>query len=96
MNRHKDYNKDKRDYYFLVIPKRFTRNTKVLINGCKGLNSLTSNNHNLPFQIKWDDNKKYKYQPIREIVNKFIQTIQRPQPTWQEVFLANIRTLQTN
>lgn len=80
-----------KDYYFLVINK--TNTTEILINSIKGLTILTSNNNNLPFQINWKYNKKFKYQSVKTIKNKIIKTIQNPKPTWKEIFLQDIRKL---
>jgi 23S rRNA-/tRNA-specific pseudouridylate synthase len=79
-----------RDYYFLVINK----NTQdVIINSMKGLDKLTPNINNLPFQILWNDNKKYSYKPINQIIKTFIKIIKKPKPSWQELFLKEIRGL---
>lgn len=45
-----------KDYYFLVINKEDTND--VFINSLKNISSLQPSGNNLPFQIKWCDNKK--------------------------------------
>lgn len=88
--KNKQYNYSNRDYYFIVINKT---STDIIINSCKGLKKLTPNINNLPFQINWTKNKIYTYQPIHIVVNEFIKTIQYPSPSWKEVFLSKMRTL---
>jgi len=63
-------NKSK-DYYFLVFNKQ--KPTDIFFNTLRGLNELQPNGNNLPFQCKWDSNKK----PInRSYINvvKFVLT----------------------
>lgn len=48
-------NTDK-DYYFLIINKQDTND--IFINSLKNISTLQPNGNNLPFQIKWCDNKK--------------------------------------
>ncbi|MCQ2721497.1 restriction endonuclease [Helicobacter pylori] len=52
---HKDLGKNtNRDYYFLIINKNDPKD--VFINSLKGIQTLQPNN--LPFQCKWDNNRK--------------------------------------
>ncbi|WQW67505.1 restriction endonuclease [Helicobacter pylori] len=52
---HKDLGKNTdRDYYFLIINKNDPKD--VFINSLKGIQTLQPNN--LPFQCKWDNNRK--------------------------------------
>jgi hypothetical protein len=44
-----------KDYYFLIINKNDTND--VFINSLKQVSTLQANGNNLPFQIKWCDNK---------------------------------------
>jgi hypothetical protein len=81
----------KRDYYFLVINKK--NPTDIIINSLKGLHKLTPNINNLPFQVKWIDNRDFEYKPIKQSVEYFIKTLQKPKPSWQERFLQNIRDI---
>lgn len=46
----------KKDYYFLIINKQNTND--IFINSFKNISTLQPNGNNLPFQIKWRDNKK--------------------------------------
>jgi len=78
-----------RDYYFLVVNKN--NPTEIIVNSINGLTHLTSNNNNLPFQVNWSKNKKYKYKHIRKNINMFIDTIKKPKPKWDEKFLTKIR-----
>ena len=45
-----------KDYYFLIINK--DNNKEVFFNSLKCLSKITPNGNNLPFQIKWIDNKQ--------------------------------------
>lgn len=82
----------KKDYYFIVINK--TNSKEIIINSLKGLSKLTPNINNLPFQIKWVDNKEYKYECINKKINIFILCLQKPKPSWQEKFMFEIRNLE--
>ena len=81
----------KRDYYFIVVNK--TNPSEIIVNSFKGLEHLTSNINNLPFQVKWSVNKHYTYKPISSVLKKFISTLKKPKPSWSEEFLFNIRQL---
>lgn len=85
-----NYN-DKKDYYFIVMNKNDSN--EVIVNSVKGLSNLTSNVNNLPFQVRWERNKRFEYDTIDNRVQKFIQCLQKPQPSWRETFLQNIRTI---
>ncbi|VVB70802.1 Uncharacterised protein [uncultured archaeon] len=87
----KKYNRSNRDYYFLVVNKDDT--TEVIINSCRGLSKLTPNINNLPFQVKWCQNKKFRYFKIEKVICKFIRCVKTPKHSWKEDFLANIRCL---
>jgi hypothetical protein len=88
----KKYNTNhKKDYYFLVLNKRDA--TDIIVNSVKGLTILTPNMNNLPFQVCWDSNRTFKYQPIHQKIKHFVQSLQKPKPSWKETFMANIRTL---
>lgn len=54
---HLDRKTDK-DYYFLIVNK--DRKTDIFCNSLKGINSLQRNGNNLPFQCKWEDNRRYQ------------------------------------
>jgi len=61
-------NTDK-DYYFLVVNKEDTRD--IFINSLKQINSLQPNGNNLPFQIKWCNNKimiKRDFNEVKQIL----------------------------
>ena len=82
----KQYNKSaKKDYYFLVVNK--TNTNDIIINSIKGINYLTPNINNLPFQVCWSKNNRFHYE------QQFIQCLQKPNPSWKELFLSEIRKL---
>jgi hypothetical protein len=84
-------NKLKKDYYFIVVNK--TKTKEIIVNSMKGLSKITPNLSNLPFQVKWNNNKLFKYQQIKIIVNEFIKNIQKPKPHWKQIFLTNMREI---
>jgi hypothetical protein len=81
----------KKDYFFIVVNKTNTKN--IIINSVKGLNILTSNINNLPFQVKWKRNKEYEYKNIKLVLQKFLDTQQGPKPSWKENYLSKIRNI---
>jgi hypothetical protein len=88
----KNYNRNnKKDYYFIVLNK--TNSNDIIINSIKGLKLLTSNINNLPFQICWDKNRDYIYDNINIKIKLFIDSLQKPKPSWRETFIENIRNI---
>lgn len=88
----KEYNYNyKKDYYFLVLNKK--NNTDIIINSVKGLSILTPNINNLPYQICWYKNRIFKYKNIKTVIKQFITTLQKPKPSWKEIFMYNIRLI---
>ena len=88
----KEYNThNKKDYYFIVLNK--TDATDIIVNSVKGLTTLTPNINNLPFQVCWDKNRVFKYENINKKIKQFIHCLQKPNPSWKETFMTNIRTL---
>jgi hypothetical protein len=87
----KQFNKSKKDYYFLVLNK--IEQKKIIINSIKGLLYLEANTNNLPFQINWSKNKNYKYQNIKIIIKKFIECLKKPKINWKENFMMNVRCI---
>ena len=88
----KKYNMcNKKDYYFIVLNK--TDATDIIVNSVKGLTALTPNINNLPFQVCWDKNRTFKYENINKKIKQFVDSLQKPKPSWKEVFMTNIRTL---
>ena len=81
----------KKDYYFIVLNK--TNASDVIVNSVKGLAKMTPNINNLPFQVCWNKNRIFKYENMTEKIKQFIDCLQKTNPSWQEVFMANIRTL---
>jgi hypothetical protein len=90
--KNKKYNTyNKKDYYFIVLNK--TDNSDIIVNSVKGLTLLTPNINNLPFQICWNKNREFKYENINKKIKMFIDCLQKPKPSWKNVFMSNIRTL---
>lgn len=54
---------EKDDYWFLVCHKE---TKEIVINSIKNLNSVVPNGNNLPFQIKWKNNKTFCNRTIKE------------------------------
>lgn len=88
----KEYNKNpKKDYYFIVINKNNTND--IIVNSIKGLNVLTPNINNLPFQICWKKNRTFTYKHINERVKNFIECIKKTKKSWRENFLIEMKKL---
>ena len=88
----KKYNtKNKKDYYFIVLNK--TDANDIIVNSVKGLTILTSNINNLPFQVCWNKNRTFVYGNINKKIKLFVSCLQKPKPSWKEIFMSNIRTL---
>lgn len=83
---------NKKDYYFVVVNK--TDSNDIIVNSVKGLVQLTPNINNLPFQVKWCNNRVYNYEHIQKRVKQFIRCLQKPNPSWSETFMVNMRSLQ--
>lgn len=90
--KNKKYNiNNKKDYYFIVLNKTDARD--IIVNSVKGLSILTPNINNLPFQVCWDKNRVFKYENINKKIKLFIDCLQKPKPSWKEIFMSNMRTL---
>jgi hypothetical protein len=90
--KNKKYNLNhKKDYYFLVLNK--TNSNDIIVNSVKGLNILCPNANNLPFQVCWKKNNEYVYENINKKIKLFIDCIKKPKPSWQEMFMSNMRKL---
>ena len=79
----------KKDYYFVVLNK--TDPGDVIVNSVLGLEHLTPNINNLPFQVCWEKNRHFTYAPIKKRVKKLIDCLQKPRPSWKENFMSAIR-----
>jgi len=91
--KNKEYNKNnKKDYYFIVINKN--NYNDIIVNSLKGLTILSPNINNLPFQICWNKNRNFKYENIQIKIKKFIECLQKPKPSWKELFMENMRSIQ--
>ena len=49
---------------------------------------------NLPFQICWNKNRNFKYENIQIKIKKFIECLQKPKPSWKEIFMENMSSIQ--
>jgi hypothetical protein len=91
--KNKKYNNcNKKDYYFLVLNKLNTND--IIINSIKGLNAISHNINNLPFQVNWSKNKNFKYENINIKIKLFIECLQKSKPSWKENFISNIKSLE--
>lgn len=81
----------KKDYYFIIINKE---SHEIILNSLKGVRKFTPNIHNLPFQIRWCENKKFEHRPFKKILTDIIETMKKPKPTWQEIFLREMRDIE--
>lgn len=82
-----------RDYYFLVLNKK--NPTDIIINSTRGLSHLTSNTHNLPFQVNWRRNRKYVYKPVDISLKLFLNCLGKCNMGWRENFISNIQKIYT-
>ena len=90
--KYKKYNRNyKKDYYFLVLNKNNQKD--VVINSIKGISHITPNLNNLPFQICWNKNRTYKYEHINIKISKLLEVLKRSPPSWEEIFMKNIRDI---
>lgn len=90
--KNKEYNtNNKKDYYFLVLNK--TNANDVIVNSVKGLTILTPNVNNLPFQVKWNNNRVFEYENINKKIRLFIKCLQKPKPSWKDVFMMRMRSI---
>ncbi len=62
----------KNDYYFLVINK--SDNKDIFVNSLKSLSILQPNGNNLPFQCRWEVNKKPKNRNYKESKDLILKT----------------------
>ena len=89
----KEYNKNnKKDYYFIVLNK--TVKNDIIVNSVKGLTLITPNNNNLPFQVNWNKNRDFQYENVSKKIKLFVKCLQKSKPSWNEIFMENIRTLE--
>lgn len=88
----KNYNRSyKKDYYFIVINKIETSN--IVVNSVRGLNNLTPNINNLPFQICWNKNKEFIYDRIDRKVILFLKCFKIYKNSWKINFIKNVRKI---
>ncbi len=82
---HKDLGKNtNRDYYFLIINKNDPKD--VFINSLKGIQTLQPNN--LPFQCKWDNNRKIVQRSFIESKNFILSALAKSVKLRANVYLT--------
>lgn len=88
-------NSHMKDYYFLVINKN---TNEIIINSILGLKKLNTNSHNLPFQIKWKDNKTYYFMNMQTSINKYLEVLKKYSETitWKDKHRALYSKLKLN
>ena len=62
-----------KDYYFLIVNKDDT--SDIFINSLKQISSLQANGNNLPFQIKWCDNRDMIAKNFDEVKSLLLGTL---------------------
>ncbi|PDW32522.1 restriction endonuclease [Helicobacter pylori] len=82
---HKDLGKNtNRDYYFLIINKNDPKD--VFINSLKGIQTLQPNN--LPFQCKWDNNRKIVQRNFDESKNFILSALAKSVKLRANIYLT--------
>ncbi|MGL2624090.1 restriction endonuclease [Helicobacter pylori] len=82
---HKDLGKNtNRDYYFLIINKNDPKD--IFINSLKGIQTLQPNN--LPFQCKWDNNRKIVQRSFIESKNFILSALAKSVELRANIYLA--------
>ncbi|MGN8475820.1 restriction endonuclease [Helicobacter pylori] len=82
---HKDLGTNtNRDYYFLIINKNDPKD--VFINSLKGIQTLQPNN--LPFQCKWDNNRKIVQRSFIESKNFILSALAKSVTLRANIYLA--------
>ncbi|EMH18465.1 hypothetical protein [Helicobacter pylori] len=82
---HKDLGKNtNRDYYFLIINKNDPKD--VFINSLKGIQTLQPNN--LPFQCKWDNNRKIVQRNFIESKNFILSALAKSVKLRANIYLT--------
>ncbi|GAA9750496.1 hypothetical protein VN0175_14390 [Helicobacter pylori] len=82
---HEDLGKNtNRDYYFLIINKNDPKD--VFINSLKGIQTLQPNN--LPFQCKWDDNRKIVQRRFIESKNFILSALAKSVKLRANIYLT--------
>lgn len=75
----------------IVINK--TNPKDIIINSVKGLEILTPNANNLPFQVCWSKNKKFIYRRISEKIHLFLECLRKCKSSWKENFMLHMKDL---
>ena len=81
----------KKDYFFIVLNK--ISPIDIIVNSILGLEKITPNLNNLPFQVCWDKNRTYKKGKIEHKIEMFINCLQKNKQNWREIFLKRIQSL---
>jgi len=80
-----------RDYYFLVALKD---KKEVIAQSVLGLSNITANKSNLPFQVRWSNNKQYTPHSAKEFAINWQQLYAtKRSPTWQQKLLDDLNDL---
>lgn len=69
---------DNRDYWFIVIHKTVNKiltKSDIIINSIRGLDTITANPSNLPYQIPWEKNITWNEKEFNESLNIILSTI---------------------
>ncbi|GAA8273929.1 hypothetical protein HpDR2_11250 [Helicobacter pylori] len=75
-----------RDYYFLIINKNDPKD--VFINSLKGIQTLQPNGNNLPFQCKWDNNRKIVQRSFIESKNFILSALAKSVKLRANIYLT--------
>jgi hypothetical protein len=85
----------RKDYFFLVVNKDIPND--IIVNSLLGISTINPNVNNLPFQIRWKDNREYSLSSVDDVESKIKQFVDIMQKkaikTWQEKFLYEFRDL---
>jgi len=75
-----------KDYYFLIINKEDTQD--IFFNSLKCITSLVPNGNNLPFQIKWKDNKILQRKTFEEAKALILKTLGKSMQLRADAYLS--------
>ena len=95
----KKYNTSfKKDYFFLVINKNCLiseqrKENDIIINSILSIYKFTYNCNNLPFQIKWSNNKVAIEIPIIQQIKKFQNLFKEAELPWSVDFINNMKNI---
>lgn len=81
----------RKDYYFLVINKNNPKD--IIINSVLGLKDIRKNLNNLPFQVKWNNNKVYSPRPIKNVIKDIVLCLYNEKLTWKQKLMSQMYKL---